>query len=288
MDSVYLTLNVNPLLSSAAALGSAATLGIGDFTGGLAGRRTPPASVAFGVEIFGLVALPLGLWLLPTQWNLEAALEAFAAGAVGGFGLILFYRAMALNLIAVVAPITAVIAAGMPTVVGLVGGERLHLGQLAGIGVGLIAIALASGLNREASKGTRSALGLAIVAGIAFGLFFILYHSASAAGTIAFLSGRTGSAVVALTFASFTGVSFVPSRSTWRLIGVGGGFDGTGVVLFTYATFHGLLSLSALLTSLYPAFTILCAHFVARERLTTTQWLGAALALVAVALIAVT
>ncbi|MDQ2944273.1 MAG: EamA family transporter [Candidatus Dormibacteraeota bacterium] len=279
---------MNPLFSPAAALGAAATLGIGDFVGGLAGRRTPAPSVAFGIELGGLVALPFALWLLPMRWDLVAAILTFTGGAVGGFGLILFYRSMALNLIGVVAPISAVVAAALPTLVGVVGGDRLHLGQFAGIGVGLIAIVLINWGSREADQGARAAIGLAIIAGVSFGLFFILFHAGSSAGVVAFLSGRLGSVVASLCFALISGVSFVPRRNAWRLIGVGGAFDGAGVVLYLYSTFHGLLSLSALLTSFYPAFTILCARIFTREQLTFMQTLGAALAVVAVALIAVT
>jgi drug/metabolite transporter (DMT)-like permease len=279
---------VSPLLSPAAALGAAATLGIADFTGGVAGRRTPPPSVAVGLELCGLVALPIALWILPIRWDLQAAVLTFAGGAAGGFGLILFYRAMTLNLIGVVAPITAVVAAALPTAVGMIGGERLHFGQLAGIGVGLIAIALINGIGAEKMRGARTALGLAIVAGLTFGLFFILFHAGSSAGVVAFLSGRLGSASAAMCFALISGVSFIPKRTAWRLIAAGGVFDGVGVVMYLYATFHGLLSLSAVLTSFYPAFTILCARIFTRERLSPMQAAGAALAVVAVALIAAT
>jgi uncharacterized membrane protein len=279
---------VNSLLSPAAALGSAATLGIADFTGGLAGRRTPPPSVALGIELCGLAALPLALWLLPLRWDILGIVLAFTGGAVGGFGLILFYRAMTLNLIGVVAPVTAVVAAALPTAVGLLSGDRLHLGQVGGIAVGLIAIGLINGPSREKAKGARAAMGLAIVAGACFGLFFILFHAGSSSGVMAFVSGRAGSALAAVCFALVSGVSFVPGRNAWRLIGLGGVFDGAGVVLYLYATFHGLLSLSALLTSFYPAFTILCARFFTHERLTWIQAVGAGLAVLAIALIAAT
>lgn len=279
---------MSPLLSPASALGSAATLGIADFTGGLAARRTPPPSVTMGIELCGLVALPLAFWLLPLHWSTQSTVFAFMGGTIGGFGLILFYRAMMLNLIGVVAPITAVVAAGLPTIVGLFSGDRLHLGQFGGIGLGLLAIALINWGDREAAGGVRAALGLAIVAGACFGLFFILVHAGSASGVTAFLSSRLGSAVTALGYALVSRVSIVPRRPTWRLIGVGGSFDGVGVVLYLFATFHGLLSLTALLTSFYPAFTVLCARIFTRERMTVLQAAGAVLAVVAVALIAAT
>jgi drug/metabolite transporter (DMT)-like permease len=279
---------VNSFLSPAAALGAAATLGVADFTGGVAGRRTPPPSVTVGIEVCGLTALPLAVLFLPMHWDLQSAIFTFIGGAAGGIGLILFYRAMTLNLIGVVAPITAVVAAAFPTVVGLISGDRLHPGQFAGIGAGLIAIVLINGWSRETTKGARTALGLAVVAGATFGLFFILYHAGSSAGVVAFLSGRLGSTLAALCYALISGVSFVPRRVVWRLLALGGVCDGVGVVLYLYSTFHGLLSLSALLTSFYPAFTILCARLFLHERLTLMQVAGAVLAVVAIALIAAT
>lgn len=280
---------LNHLLSPAAALGAAATFGVADFTGGVAGRRSSPPSVAIGIETVGFVALPLALWLLPFRFDAGAAAFAFVGGAVGGLGLIAFYRAMAMSLIGVVAPVTAVVAAALPVGIGLLaGGERLHIGQLAGIAVGLAAIALINGGGGEFSRDARAAVGLAVLAGVGFGLFFVLFHQASATGATAFVSGRVGSACAALAFALVSRVSFVPRREVWPLLGLGGSFDGAGVVLYLFATFHGLLSLSALLTSFYPAFTVLCARVFLRERLAVLQALGAVLALAAVALIAAT
>ena len=260
-----------------------------DFTGGVAGRRSPPPSVAIGVEVVGFVAVPLAFWLLPFRLDPAAAALAFAGGAVGGLGLIAFYRAMAMNRIGVVAPVTALIAAALPVAAGvLLGGERLHLGQLAGIVVGLAAIALINGGGAIATTGARAAVGLAVLAGFGFGLFFILYHGASSAGVTAFVSGRVGSAVSGFIFALLSRVPFVPHPSVRRLLVVGGTFDGVGVVLYLYATFHGLLSLSALLTSFYPAFTVLCARIFIHERLAPIQAVGTVLAIAAIALIAAT
>lgn len=278
---------MNSYLSPAAALGSAATLGVADFTGGVAGRRSSPPSVALSVELVGLVAVPLAFWLLPARWDLGLIGYTFLGGVVGSFGLILFYRVMALNLIGIVAPITGVIAAALPATAGvLFGGERLHLAQVAGILAGLVAIGLINGSTPPSGRGARSAIGMAIIAGVAFGLFFILFHAGSASGVPAFLSGRLGSAIVSLSFALVTRVPFIPQRATLRLIGVAGTLDGIGVVFYMYATLFGLLSISAVLTSFYPAFTVLCARVFLHERLTLLQTFGAATAVVAIALIA--
>lgn len=277
-----------PLLSPAAALGSAATLGFADFSGGIAGRRTAAPSVTVGMELSTLAALPLALWLLPFRWDVEAAVLTFLGGAVSGLGLILLFRAMTLDLIGIVAPISAVVGAMLPTAVGILGNERPHVGQLAGIVVGLAAIALINGPSRADVKGARAALGLAIGAGVCFGLFYILFHAGSSIGTMAFVTGLVGSALAAMCFAITTRVAVVPRLNAWGLVVVAGTFEGIGVVLYLFATFHGLLSVSALLTSFYPAFTILCARVFTRERLSNVQTVGAVLAVIAAAMIAAT
>ena len=258
-----------------------------DFSAGLAARRSPAPSVVVGVQVVGLVTLPFALLLLPLRWDAEAAAVTFVGGALGGFGLILFYRAMAVGLIGVVAPITGVIAAALPTVVGVfAGGERLHIGQGAGVVAGLLAIILINAGGRASQPGAGTAVVLALIAGALFGVFFVLYHVGSSAGVTAFVSGRLASAAVAISYALITRVPVLPGRGSARLIAVAGVLDGAGAILYLYATFNGLLSVSALLTSFYPAFTILCARFFLHERLTATQAAGAVLAIAAVAVIA--
>jgi len=278
-----MTLPLSPLT----AMASAVTLGVADFTGGFAGRRSSAPSVAIAVESVGLVAVPLAFVLLPHGWDLQAALQAFAGGAVGGLGLVAFYRAMSLNLIGVVAPITGFVAAAFPVTVGLIGGDHLEIWQVAGIAVGLAALVLINGPSREGVGNARLGVTLALLAGVGFGLFFILFHAASHAGVTAFVSGRFGSASAACLTAVVTRTSLVIRRSVIRIIAIGGVFDGTGVVLYLYATHTGLLSVTALLTSFYPAFTVLCARLFTHERMTPMQALGAALAVVAIALIAI-
>jgi drug/metabolite transporter (DMT)-like permease len=268
-------------------MASAVTLGIADFTGGFAGRRSSAPSVAIAVESVGLIALPLAFVLLPTGWDLQAAIQAFAGGLIGGLGLVAFYRAMSLNLIGVVAPITGFVAAALPVAVGLIGGDHLQVWQVAGIAVGLAALVLINGPSREGAGNARLGVILALFGGVGFGLFFILFHDASHAGVTAFVSGRFGSMTAALGVAAATRTSPILRRSAVRIIGVGGVFDGTGVVLYLYATHTGLLSVTALLTSFYPAFTVLCARLFTHERMTPLQALGAALAVIAIALIAI-
>jgi drug/metabolite transporter (DMT)-like permease len=268
------------------ALGSAAALGIADFCGGLAGRRTSAASVAAGMELSGLVMLPLAVWVLPTQWSLTAAGLAFTGGLVGGLGMVAFFQAMALNLVGVVAPIAGVVGAALPLLVGLAQGERLSGWQLGGVGAGLVAIALINGSGRWSDHRTPAGTGLAVLAGLAFGLFFVLFHAASFAGTTAFVSGRVGSSLAGIIAALVGGASFVPGRAARRLVVVAGALDGSGVLLYLYASRGGFLAVTALLASFYPAFTVIGARCFTNERMSRQQAVGAALATASVALIA--
>ena len=147
--------------------------------------------------------------------------------------------------------------------------------------MGLAAIALINGGGGAPTKAARTAVGLAIVAGIGFGLFFVLNHAGSSGGVTTFVSGRFASALASFCFALFSRVSPLPRRSVLPIIAIGGSFDGIGVVLYLFATFHGLLSLSAVLTSFYPAFTVLCARLFIGEKLAAVQLLGAVLAIAA-------
>jgi drug/metabolite transporter (DMT)-like permease len=274
------------LVSPAAALGSGAFLGVADFAGGVAGRRTPAPSVIVGMELAGLAALPVAVVLLPLHWDGRDMALAFTGGVVGGLGLVAFYRAMAISLIAAVAPITGVIAAALPVGLGVFGGDRLHSGQVAGIVLGLFAIALISGAGHRSAPRAATGVWLAVAAGLAFGVFFIVYHAGSHAGTAAFISGRAGSVLVVLPAAAFLRSSPIPRRGTRRLVAMVGVFDGCGNVLYLFASQSGLLALTAVLASFYPAFTVLCARLIGHERQTRTQTAGAALAVAAVALIA--
>ncbi len=275
-------------LSPYAAMTSAVAFGVADFTGGRAGRRTSAPSVAVGVELVGLVAAPIAFLLLPRGLDGVALLQAFGGGAAGGLGLIAFYRAMSLHLTGVVAPITGFVAAALPVAVGLIGGDHLGIWQFVGIALGLIGLFLITGTDFKTATNARVGVLLALFAGVTFGLFFILFHDASHAGFSAFLSGRIGSSVAAFGAALVSGTSFAIRRPAWRLIAFGGVIDGCGVVFYLYATHGGLLSVTAVLASFYPAFTVLCARFLTHERLTRWQAFGAVMALVAIALIAVT
>ena len=210
------------------------------------------------------------------------------AGACGALAVALLYHALAIGKMGIVSPITAVLAAAAPLIFGTIRGERLSLGQILGLLIALVAILMISLSFEDGGKREIATAGVreAIVTGLLFGAFFILLsYTHPAAGLRNLAAARTSSILFLLMAALATRTSLVPRRADWPLIVGAGLLDMTANVLFVIATFYGYLSIAAVLTSLYPASTVLLARIVLKERLARTQKAGVALALAGVLLI---
>ena len=281
-------------MAAVLALLSAVIYGSGDFVGGLLARRLPPAAVVLRSNLIGLIGL---VAVAPFfAGDVGAADLAYGAGGgvVGGIGVLLLYRGLAVGTMSVVAPITAVLAAAVPVAFGLVDGERPSAAALAGIPVALVAIAL---LARDPDdEGPADAMSPAVLlmafgAGLGFGLFFVGLDKASDdSGMWPLVAGRSASVALFALIALFVTSTRVGSRAaregtTPRMLLLCGLCDSGANALFLLATHQGLLTLVAVLGSLYPASTVVLATTLTHERLARTQVVGVVLALVAVVLI---
>lgn len=272
------------------ALPAALAYGVADFTGGIASRRAPVLAVTAGVQVVGLVVL------LPFAFLVAGAPSgaAFALGAAGGLagatGLLLYLRGLAVGPMGVVAPLSAVVGAGLPLVVGIVWGERPSVLTLVAIAVALVAILLATA-GTAAGSGARLGPLLGLGAGIGFGLFFVaLDATPPGSGLWPLMAGRLVTAPLLVVLVLLTrrrGDLGVFDRSTRRVVAASGVFDTGANVLFLLATRTGDLGVSAVVVSLYPVVVVLLARFVLKERLTGMQIGSAGLALGASVLLAV-
>ena len=283
-------------MAAVLALLSAVAYGAGDFAGGVAARRLPAAAVVLRSNAVGLLGLVLALPLVGDSELLGRDVVIGAAGGVaGGVGVLLLYRGLATGTMSVIAPITAVLAAVVPVTVGLATGERPSTIALVGIPLALGAIVL---LSREPADDddrtsgiTRSALATALGSGLGFGVFFVALDATSDdAGLWPVVAGRAASvtlfAIVAATVASArAGRGRATAGSTPWLLVACGVLDGGANALFLLATQDGLLTLVAVLVSLYPASTLLLARVVLGERLALSQRAGVVLAGAAVVLV---
>ena len=270
----------------------ALSYGAGDFLGGLATRAQAVTSVVAASQASALVLLVVGVPLegSPVGWD-DLGLGALAGG-VGVVGILLLYQGLATGAMGVVAPVTAVGAAVVPLAVGLATGERPAALALLGALVALGAVALVAGGHEEVpgageERRDRSPLLLAVGAGTAFGLVFVLLGATDeASGFWPLLAGRTVSVTVVSLWLVRGRASFLPRPGT-RLVVVGAGLlDVTANGLYLLAVREGLLSVVAVLSSLYPAATVVLARVVLGERLRPAQLAGLGLGLAGVTMIA--
>lgn len=287
---------------------AAVVYGTADFGGGLASRRAPAIQVAVVSQALGCVVLvPL---LVGADGFVAADLGwGMGAGFFGGLAIAVFYEALAGGRMSVVAPVSAVTAVGIPVVFGVITGERPSPFAVAGILLAFVAIVLVSQERAEAPApvgegptpdvaeldevGTeqdrlspRSALLLSVLAGCLFAPLFILFDQAGdGAVPWALVGARLASIPTLLVLA---GITRTPLRTDRRLLplllGVGA-FDMLANVFVVLAFDQGLLTVVAVISSLYPAMTVLLARFVLHEHLRRIQLVGMGSALAAIALI---
>ncbi len=268
---------------------SAAFYGGADFIGGIASKRSTVLSVTVVSQFTGLVALVAIAPFFgghPSAGDIEWGL---AGGVCGGIGIALLYHALSIGKMGVVSPITAVIAATFPVGLGVLRGDPLHWFQLAGIGTALVSVVLIALSKEESGQREIATSGVkeAIAAGIALGGFFIVLGlSRSSAGLETLLAARIGSVLFLTLLAFATRTSLRPTGGTLPMVAAAGGIDMAANAMYVIAAQTGELAIASVLTSLYPASTVFLARVVLRERLQTVQWIGVALALIGVALIA--
>jgi len=271
------------------ALAAALIYGAADFFGGLATKRAVVWAVIFISGASGLATALLSLPLLGVGPPPPRDLELGALiGLVGLLGIAALYRGLAIARMSVVAPITAVVAAAVPVVYGVLRGERPSLAADIGIVLALGAVALISRSSDEDVAGDpepqRAGLLLAFLSGTGFGLVYVLL-AASSRGAWPLVASRT-------MFIALTGLIVVWIRPGLRAPGVvrlaaASGFLDMGAnVLYLLALRHTLVSIAAVIASLYPASTVMLARIVLHEKLHRVQWAGVACALAGVVLMA--
>jgi drug/metabolite transporter (DMT)-like permease len=272
-------------------LGSALTFGAADFLGGLASRRADAVPVAATSQLVGLLVVAAAMPLLSGTASTAALAWGGIAGVGGSLGLITYFRALSIGVMGVTAPLASLVGAAIPVAVGIGVGERPALTAAVGVVLGVVATVLVSrtpaGEEEAARPGTRRGIALAVAAGLLFGLFFVALDRAPDDSGLWPLVGARAVGLVLLGGVLAARRPGVPDRRAAATAAVSGVLDMAANVLFLLATRQGLLTLTAVVTSLYPVGVVVLAWLVLRERLVRSQVAGMLLALVATALIAV-
>lgn len=269
------------------ALVSSVAWGCADFAGGLGARRLSGwRVVAVSYPAGGLILLIFSLTLVPGEITAEILwLSAFTA-LVGITGMLLLYAALAAGPMGIVSPLTAVGGAVVPVIVGIARGEQVTALFLVGVILALVAVVLVSRESGPHARATPRALLLSAGAGVAIGFYLTALGIAPESSGIwvatfsrwIATAGIVGFALVVL---------LRNGKASWLpypwLLALGAGvLDASANGLFQLAAQSGELAVVAVIGSLYPAATLLLAHYVLKERMSIVQWSGVGLALGAV------
>ena len=270
------------------ALAGAALWGVGDFLGGLAARHMAAIAVVAVSQAVGLVGVVVWLSLSGDPFpGAGPLLPAAAAGIAGMVGLTALYRGMAVGAMGIVAPISAagpVVPLTVDAAHGVVPSVLQWLGVILVFG-GIVV------LSREpagdAGRRVAAGVGLAVVAAVAFGTFFVgLDASADESVPWAVVVVRSASVATALVLVTVTRTSLRAPRQLLLVLVAVGIFDTAANVAFAEASTSGAIGIVAVLSALYPVVTVLLARLVLAERLGTSRKVGGVLALGGAALVA--
>jgi drug/metabolite transporter (DMT)-like permease len=267
---------------------SALVFGTSDFLGGLTARRAPALQVVVGAEAVGVI---VGLAVAPFFGGFSLTLVdvgwSIGAGVAGVAGFVVFFKGLAERRMSVVSPVSALTTGFIPVLVAVALGERPSLPGWIGVALALPAIWLVSAVKDE-RKGPAG-VWHGLTAGLGFALFAVfISRTDPGSGLWPLVLVRLVSLILASLTAVAGRVPLVPAhgnRSAVLVVGLG---DMVANVLFLLAVRSGMLSLVAVVAALYPAFTVLLASLILKERIHPWQRVGLVFAAGALVLIAST
>ncbi|NQV06491.1 DMT family transporter [bacterium] len=260
--------------------------GIGDFAGGLGARKMTPWSVTVWSLLLALPLVFVGLFIVGWDEVTTADIGYGAVAGVFGFiGIVALYGALAAGTMSIVSPMTGALIALIPVVWGLVAGETISGRQWIGIVVAIIAITLVA-WDRTHAKLTPAVMLTGLVAAVALSGFFIaLDHTAEASGQWPLVVENAVALGLGFVVLVFRKELSPPPREALPVIAVAGNGTVAASMSALLALQTGPLGITVVLTSIYPAFTVIAAVIVLHERPTVMQRGGIVLALVAAALL---
>lgn len=282
------------MLSILFGLGSALSWGAGDFTGGLASRRSGAYRTVFYGEVIGIVVLIIAVIIVGESLpDLRVWLISMLAGLLGSIGLLLLYHSMTLGLMSIAAPVSALLAAALPVVAGIFMEGLPEFLTFVGFVFALLAVWMVSqsgsGVKNTLRGAHLSNLKLPLLAGIGFGSYFILMHEATKTGAVVWpmVASRFGGILLIVVYMFIARVPWKVELAALPMIALNGVLDICGNVFFILAGQTGRLDVAAVISSLFPGSTVLLAWIFLKERLTRNQWIGILSALTAIVLMTI-
>ena len=266
---------------------AAAAYGLADFNGGFVARRVSAWTVALAAQAGGALATLVVALVAGGQPSGADLAWAMAAGVGNGLGTAFLYRGLASGRMGVVAPVSGVGAALLPVIVGVSLGERPSLLVWAGIAAAFPAIWFVSREPVSPEPAGGSGLKDGVLAGLGFGTLFVALAQVSEdAGFLPLALNQAVGGVVIIAVALSLRQPWVPREARAALGLISGVLGAVATGLFMVASRDGNLTVTAVVVSLYPAFTVLLAALLLREHVHRAQGFGLALCAVSVVLVA--
>lgn len=278
------------MLSVIFGLSSALSWGGGDFMGGLASRKVGAYRAVMYAEAIGLLALFGAAIFMPEPmlpWY--KILMALIGGAIGSFGLLVLYHAIATRHMSIAMPVSALLAAAIPVIVGVFLEGFPPVTKFVGFACALAAVWMVAQDDSEKTQLMRlSDLRMPLFAGFCFGLYFVIMHQAGDETLIwPMISSRSGGTLILLAFMLVRRESWAIAAPAWPLLIMNAVLDVGGNTFYILAGQSGRLDVAAVLSSLYPGVTVLLAGIVLKERINLLQGLGILAALAAIVLMTI-
>lgn len=280
------------MVAAALALLASLSWGTSDFLAGLESRRSTAWTAALGGQVIASLALIcLVVVTAPSQPAPSTLFAPAVGGVVGGLGVVLQYRALALIDMSLVSPIVAG-AALVPVVWGTASGERPSAAQALGIALVMLGVLLIAGAKPQAtaapSRSNRKGIALAVCSAVAFGLFLVALDRGGEVDPVSTVAvARTAAALTLLAIAAVARPDIRLTRRAVAPLLVVGFLIVAANLLFATATTFGYLSVVGVLGWLNPAVTMVLAAVVLRERLKPLQLFAAFLVFVGIVFLTV-
>jgi drug/metabolite transporter (DMT)-like permease len=246
--------------------------------------------VSYPVGLAGLLAVAP---LAGGDLTVRTVVVGGIAGLVSGLAIIWFYAALAAGPMSVVSPLTSLLVAGLPLLVGIWWGDRPGPLALVGAAVAVVAVVLVSRQENTAvdegspARFTPKVAWLTAGSGTAFAVYFVLLDQVGpGTGLWPLVTSRASASVLVVVAGLATGRRALPTGLPLRLAVAAAALDMVANTAFLYALRAGMLAIVSVLTSLYPAGTVLLARLVLKEHTGWPQRVGLVLAAAAVVLIA--
>jgi drug/metabolite transporter (DMT)-like permease len=274
-----------PQLTAAYSVSAAMAWGTSDFLGGYFTRRVNAFVFTFMFNLGGLILVgalsTAGNAVFPST---RSALWVFAGGMAGSAGVAVFFHALSRGSMGLIAPISAVLGAAIPAIFSMF--TEGMPGRISLLGFAFAAAGLWL-ITRTEDGAAPKGIGLAVIAGIGFACFYLCVRQAGSGSALWFATlTRTGGLLVTGMIVLLQGnfgeitLPLVP-RSV-----ITGGIDSLGTLLFVFASQSGRLDEAVVISSLYPAITVVLARFVLKEHFTRWKFIGLLATLAAVPMIA--